>query len=176
MTSLVSPDEVKVLVNTSVSDVNLQTVIDRVEADITDRIGAPQNDGLTVSVVKTLEGGGCELFFPTEVASIVSVVEYYGLPGETGTTLDTDEYQIWSGGVLERLPPEGVWARRCVVTYKPADDRPKRKQAIIDLVRIELERTAMKSESIAGEYSYTAPEDWEKEKRKIYKRLMFTVV
>jgi hypothetical protein len=48
-----------------------------------------------------------------------------------------------------------------------------RAQVIIDLVRIVIERTAMKSESIAGEYSYTAPDNWEAEFRKAMKRLVF---
>jgi len=40
-------------------------------------------------------------------------------------------------------------------------------------VRLVIERTAMKSESIANEYSYTAPDNWEAEFRKAMKRLVF---
>lgn len=167
--SLVSPADVRVLVNTSLSNENLQVVIDRVEAEITAKIGAPQNDGGTVQIVKTLAGEGENLFFPTDLSAIVSVME-------DSVTLDSDEYQIWGGGVLEKLPLGARWGRRCVVTYKPVDDRPKRTQAVIDLVRLELNRTAMKSEHIAGEYSYTAPEDWERERRKIFRRLMFRAI
>jgi hypothetical protein len=169
MTSLVSVSDVKAVINTSWGDAALQAVIDRVEWEITAKIGAPQNDGGTVDIVKTLAGEGEYLFFPVELGSIVSVVE-------DGSTLDGDEYQIWSGGVLERLPSGGHWGGRNVVTYKPADDRLKRKGAIIDLVRLEINRTAMKGESVAGEYSFTAPDDWERERRKIFKRLMFTAV
>jgi hypothetical protein len=60
------------------------------------------------------------------------------------------------------------------VTYKPYDDREQRKEAIIDLARLTLERTAMKSESIAGEYSYTAWEGgWDAERVKVMRRLGF---
>lgn len=170
MTSLVSPADVKAQINTSVAEATLQAMIDRIEAEITAKIGAPQNDAGTVEIVKTLAGEGENLFFPTDLSAVVSVVE------DGATTLGADEYQIWSAGVLERLPCGAHWGRRCVVTYKPVDDRPKRTAAIIDLVRVDLNRTAMKSESIAGEYSYTAPENWERERRKIFKRLMFTAV
>ena len=169
MTSLVSPADVQALINTSMSDANLQAVIDRVEAQITAKIGAPQTDAYATTVVKTMRGEGTNLFAPTEIHEVVSILE-------DGTTLDADQYQTWAGGVIERLPLDSNWGDRCVVTYKPLDDRPKRAEVIIDLVRLVIERTAMKSESIAGEYSYTAPDDWNAEFRKAMKRLTFQAV
>lgn len=167
--SLVSPAQVKALINTTLSDANLQTVIDRVEAQITEKIGAPQTDAMDVQVVRTVRGEGSNLFMPTEIHSVVSIVE-------DDTALDDDEYQVWHGGVIERFTLGSYWGDRCVVTYKPADDRLKRAQVIIDLVRLVLERTAMKSESIAGEYSFTAPDNWDAEFHKTMKRLMFQAV
>ena len=164
--SLVTPTDVKALINTSLSDANLQTVIDRVEAQITARIGAPQTDAYATEVVKTMRGEGEYLFMPTEIYSVSSIVE-------DTSTLTSDQYQTWAGGVIERLPVDSHWGDRCVVTYKPTDDRLVRAQVIIDLVRLVIERTAMKSESIAGEYSYTAPDNWDAEFRKAIKRLVF---
>lgn len=166
--SLVTPTDVKALINTSMSDPNLQTVIDRVEAQITARIGAPQTDAYATEIVKTMRGDtdGLYLFMPTEIYSVVSIVE-------DTNTLTSDQYQTWAGGVIERLPEDSHWGDRVVVTYKPTDDRLVRAQVIIDLVRIVIERTAMKSESIAGEYSYTAPDNWDAEFRKAMKRLVF---
>lgn len=170
MASLVSPAHVKALINTSLSDANLQLVIDRVEAQVNAKIGVPQADGYTVEVVKTIRGDGSTmLFLPTEIYAVVSIVE-------DETTLDADQYRVWGGGVIERLPVESHWDDRCVVTYKPADDRLKRAEVIINLVRLVLERTALQSENIAGEYSYTAPNDWEREFRKAMKKLMFQAV
>jgi hypothetical protein len=171
MTSLVSPADVKALINTSMSDANLQTVIDRVEAQITARIGAPQTDTFTTEVVKTMRGDedGLYLFMPTEIYSVSGIVEDLN-------TLMSDQYQTWAGGVIERLPEYSHWGDRCVVTYKPTDDRLVRAQVIIDLVRIVIERTAMKSESIAGEYSYTAPDNWDAEFRKAMKKLVFKAI
>jgi hypothetical protein len=165
--SLVTPDDVRVLINTSLSNDDLQAVIDRVESEITTRIGAPQNDGGTVQLVKTLRGEGEYLFLPTEIMSILSIVE-------DGTALASTDYRTWSGGVIERLPYGGHWGDVCVVTYKPADDRERRIAAAIDLVRLDLNRTAMQSESVAGEYSYSAV-DWEKERRRILRRVCFPV-
>ena len=169
MTSLVSPTDVKALINTALSDVDLQKVIDRVEAQITARIGAPQTDGLETQVARTVRGEGCNLFLPTEVHAIVTIVE-------DGVELTAEEYRVWSAGVIERLPINASWGDRVVVTYKPVDDRLKRTEVIIDLVRLVIEHTAMKSESVAGEYSYTAPENWEAEFRRAMKRLTFQAV
>lgn len=169
MTGLVFPSDVKAIVNTSISDDNLQVVIDRVEAQVTAKIGAPQNDAYSISITKTMRGEGTNLFMPTEIHSVVSIVEDV-------STLTSDEYQTWGGGVIERLPEDSFWGDRVVVTYKPTDDRLKREQVIIDLVRLVIERTAMKSEDIAGEYSFTAPEDWDKEFRKAMKKLMFQAI
>lgn len=164
--SLVSPADVKALINMSLSDTNLQTVIDRVEAQITARIGAPQTDAYVTEVVKMMRGEGPYLFTPTEIYSVVSIVE-------DGNSLTSDQYQTWAGGVIERLPEDSNWGDRVVVTYKPVDDRLVRAEVIIDLVRLVIERTAMKGESIAGEYSYTAPDNWDAEFRKAMKKLMF---
>ena len=169
MTSLVSPTDVKALINTAMSDVDLQKVIDRVEAQVTARIGAPQTDALETEIMKTYRGEGCNLFLPTEINSVVSIVE-------DGVELTAEEYRVWSAGVIERLPSESHWGDRIVVTYKPVDDRLKRTEVIIDLVRLVIEHTAMKSESVAGEYSYTAPENWEAEFRRAMKRLTFQAV
>lgn len=166
--SLLAAADAKKQINTSLSDDDLQVIIDRIESDITARIGAPWTDDNTPStVVKTLRGEGPSLFLPTGIYLVTSIVE-------DGATLDADEYRVWgNGGVIERLPVESNWGTVCVVTYKPMNDRFKRIPVIIDLLRLTLERTAMKSENIAGEYSYTAPDDWDDQFRRAMKRLQF---
>lgn len=167
--SLTTVAEVRALVSTGMSDANLQTVIDRIEAEITAKVGAPQTDAYDTSIVKTLRGEGENLFLPTEIYSVTSIVE------DTASLAGT-EYQVWNGGVIERLPLGARWGDRVVVTYKPADDRSLRKSVVIDLVRLTLNQTGLKSESIGGEYSYTAFENWDAEFRKAMKRLMFQAV
>jgi hypothetical protein len=169
LTSLVSPNDVRPLVNTGLTDDELQVVIDRIEADITARIGAPQTDAYTTTLTKTLRGEGPHLFMPTEIYAVVSITE-------DGAALAAGDYQTWAAGVIERLPSDSNWGDRNVVVYKPVDDRLRRTQVIIDLARIVLERTAMKSEDIAGEYSFEAPDDWDAEFRKAIKRLQFKAI
>lgn len=169
MTSLVAPADVRVLVNTGLTDANLQAVIERVEAQITERIGAPQTDAMATTLTKIMRGEGELLFMPIEIYEVVSIVEDL-------TTLTSDQYQTWGGGVIERLPADSHWGDRMTVVYKPTDDRLVRAQVIVDLVRIVLERTAMKSESVAGEYSFTAPENWDAEFSKAMRRLLFKAV
>lgn len=166
MTSLVSPADVRALVKTSLTDVQLQDVIDRIEAQVSTRIGEPQDDSMATTITKTFRGEGYYLFMPTEIHAVVSIVE-------DTTTLTGDEYQTWAGGVIERLPSESYWGDRITVMYKPKDDRKVRSQVIIDLARIVIERTAMKSEGIGGEYSYTAPDDWDAQFNQAMKRLLF---
>lgn len=171
MTALVSAANAKKQINTAMADADVQAIIDRVEAQITARIGAPWTDDNTPStVVKTLRGDGMSLFLPTGIYEVTSIVE-------DGATLAASDYRVWgNGGVIERLPVNSVWGTVCVVTYKPMDDRFKRIPVIIDLLRLTLERTAMKSENIAGEYSYTAPDNWDAEFRKAMKRLVFKAI
>jgi hypothetical protein len=167
--SLVTVAQVRALINSSLTDAQIQEVIDRVEDEITARIGAPQDDGDTVTIVKVLSGEGENLFLPSEISSVVSIVE-------DDVSLDESEYRVWSGAVLERRPAGSHWGERCTVTYKPVDDRKRRAGVIIDLVRVELNRTAMRSENVAGEYSYTAPDNWEAERKRIIRRIAFPVV
>jgi hypothetical protein len=95
---------------------------------------------------------------------------------EDTVALTADEYRTWGGGVIERLPIGTTWGDRIVVTWKPADDRVVRKSVIIDLVRLVVNQTGLKSENVASEYSYTAFESWDAEFRKSMKRLMFQAV
>ena len=167
--SLVSTAEVRALVNTSMPETSLQAVIDRIDAQVTGRVGAPPTDLMTTTITKTFRGEGFFLFAPTEIYAVVSI-------SEDGNALASSEYQQWAGGVIERLPHESYWGDRMTVVYKPADDRLLRTQVIIDLVRLTIERTAMKAESIAGEYSYTAPDNWDAEFKSAMRRLMFKAV
>jgi hypothetical protein len=124
---------------------------------------------METAITKVMRGEGEFLFTPTEIYAVVSITE-------DGNALTSDEYQIWAGGVIERLPSDSHWGNRMTVVYKSADDRKKRSQVIIDLARLVLERTAMKSESVAGEYSFTAPDSWDEEFRKAMRKLYFKPV
>lgn len=169
MSSLLTIAECRALVKTALSDEQLQTVINRVEAQITARIGAAQDDTGNVQVVETVAGEDEHLFLRVPATAIVSVVE-------DDVTVDAGDYRLWGeSGMIQHLPTGSQWGAVCTVTYKPADMREERKTAAIELVRLTVERTAMVNESIAGEYSYTAP-DWDAQMNRILRKLCFTEV
>jgi hypothetical protein len=169
MTSLLTTTECRALVQTSLTDVDLQAVIDRIEAKIAKKIGAAQNETNSVTIVETVEGDGEHIFVKVPFSEIVSITE-------NGASVDADDYRGWGdSGMIERLPEGFHWEDVCVVTYKPVDQRDQRKEATINLVRLTLERTAMVSESVAGEYSYNAP-DWDKAIKRELKNLCFLEV
>ena len=169
MTSLLTIAECSSLVKTSLATTDLQAVIDRIEAIIANRIGAYQVDGNTTTITETVRGKGQHLFLKVAFSEIVSITE-------DGTLLDADDYQEWGpSGMVERLPEGGEFGDVCIVVYKPTDQREERKQATLELVRLFVERTAMVSENIAGEYSFNAP-DWDKAIKRELKNLCFLEV
>jgi hypothetical protein len=181
VTSLVSVVEARDLIQTGLSDSRLQTIIDREEAEIIRRFGS-HYDGAT-SIVETVRGEGKNIYLRRTIASVVSVSEVYYL-GALPVSLAATQYFVWPNeGRLERLPSavtgipawsgSGVqWGEQVTVTYLPQDDSARREQAIIELIRLALEQTAMKSESVGGEYTYQAP-DWEQTRARIYRRVGF---
>jgi len=162
--SLVSVAEARALVSTGLTDEQLQAVIDRVEAWIIARYGAHYGTGVTIT--QTLEGGLESLFLQRPFTSLTSVTE-------DSVLLTAAGYRSWPlQGSLLRLPAGSRWGEVVIVVYTPVDDSLIRKQVIIDLVRLAVERTAMKSESVAGEYSYTTVE-WEREAAQLARKLGF---
>lgn len=164
--SLLTVAEARVLVKTGLSDPDLQAIINREEALLTQTFGAHYVDANTM-VSETLNGGGASLFLRRRLTSVASIVE-------DTTTLTATDYRVWGGqGRIERLPAGTKWLKTpSVVTYIPVDDNLQRKATLIELVRLALERTPMQSESVAGEYSFSAP-DWERERARLIRRLGF---
>lgn len=169
MTSLLTVAECQALVITRLSTANLQALIDRIEKIIENKIGAYQVDANTVSITETVEGKGEHIFLKVPFSTIVSITE-------DGSLMDAEDYQEWGkSGMVQRLPEGESFGDVCVVVYKPVDQREERKQAALELVRLYAERTAMVSESIAGEYSFNAP-DWDKAIKRELKNLSFLEV
>lgn len=178
--STLSIAELKDLVNTGLGDLRLQAIIDREELEIDRRLG-PVSDGVAPSIVETKPGGCANIFLRRPIVSVSQVREQQILGGSFVTLL-ASQYQVWKDeGRLERLPAASAapsWGAGDIfgplveVTYIAADDRSRRKMAIVEFVRLALERTAMQSENVAGEYSYSAPE-WDVLRARLYKSLGF---
>jgi hypothetical protein len=168
---LLMPSEVRARVPNTLSDSALYDVIAEEEAELVRHFGA-HGDG-TTAVIETVTAYGGMLFLGRPFVSVSSVAEYSDLGG-TATTLTTASYLTWpSGGYLTRLPSGSDWGARVVVTYVPVDDRARRRQVLIELVRIAVNQTAFKEESAQGvedSYRYIAP-DWQQARAQQYARL-----
>jgi hypothetical protein len=168
--SLVTVAEVRAMVTTGILDTPLQAIIDREEAIMVQRCGAHYADTST-RITETVRGGYPLLHVAQKITSVYRVTE-------DGTVLSqTDEdFRVWElEGMLERLPAGSVWGSVVAVIYVPYNDNERRKAVLIELVRLALDRMAMQSENVAGEYSFTAP-DWEYERARLFRQLNFRAI
>ncbi len=160
-------------VETDLTDLELQTMIDETMAEIEARFGVigeitilldgrrkflvvhrPINDGLTVTVVE------------------ISVAFAGGVANET--TLSADDYRIRDGGrTIERLldGTNGAtsWAPVVRLTYTPTSDQPQRDETVIRIVQIDIAARGVSAEK-AGDYSATY-HDATKERERLINRL-----
>ncbi|MBI5035570.1 MAG: hypothetical protein HZB51_34190 [Chloroflexi bacterium] len=151
MANLVFAADVRALVDTKLTDEQLDDIIAQCEDDVTMRFGEhySETDGTPNTVAETVEGGKPSLFLRRRIQSISSIVE-------DSITLAASSYRLWGRqGRVERLSEGGKWGKVVTVTYVPVNDNARRKNVIIELVRITLSRTTLQSESIGGEYSYS---------------------
>jgi hypothetical protein len=169
--TLLSVGELRDLVQTPVSDPDLSVIIEREEQAIIDRLGAHYAADLDITEILPGEDGS-SMYLRRALTSVSLLREKAAITDSSWTTLTVNShYYVWAAeGRIQRL--SGVWGALVEVTYTPADDNAARKAVIVELVRLALERTAMKSESVAGEYSYTSPE-WELERSRLLRRLGF---
>lgn len=158
--SLITASEARPHVPCALTDAELQGVIDDLEAELIAKLGA-HGDGATAATA-IISGSGGDLFLPRPAASVTSIDGTAWAALGSGFTLLASEGRITGAR----------WAGAVTVVYVPADDRPRRRRALINLLRLEVNRTAMRAESVAGEYSATAP-DWEEERASVYRRLMY---
>lgn len=167
--ALLTVADARMHINTGLADADLGAIIAREEAELIRKCGA-HGDG-TTPITETVDGGNGDLFLSKPFVSISSITER-AVPFADVVTVDTTTYLGYprQGRILRN----GVrWGSVVNVTYIPVDETARRVQVLIELVRLAIEQTAMKSESVAGEYSYSAPE-WEAQRAAIYRRAMFT--
>ena len=164
--SLATVAYVKIFVRTTLSDSDLQAVIDVIEGRLDELVGAAQ-DG-SVELTEVVEGGMHNVFTKRKIDSVTSIAET-----DDAVAVDSTGYRVWEAqGRIERLPSDAVWSGPVTIVYAPVNQNNLRKDVIVDLVRLRLERTAMVSEGV-GEYNYSAP-DWDKAERMAIRRLSFT--
>lgn len=165
--TLLSVEELRRVVSSDLSDSDLFDLITLEELELVRRFGAHGDGAATVTEIRS--GQGQELYLARPIASVTSITERRAL-NLADVPVTTAEYILWPAqGRITRT--NAAWGPRVTVVYAPQDDRARRKQVIANLLRIGLAQSAYKSESIGGEYSYTAPESWEAERARQYRRL-----
>jgi len=170
--SLVTVADVRALVRSALNDAQLQAVLDREQARLVQRLGAPYVDAVT-PLTQTRRGEGRYVFLPRRILTVSAVSERLTAGGEAAALTAGDYYVHAESGMVERLPQGLKWGELITVTYVPADDRAEWRGVLIDLTRLALTRTALQSESIAGEYSYTAAGDWDAQHATVARRAGF---
>lgn len=136
--SLVSVAEVRALVQTDLSDDDLQDVIDREEAWLAGRIGA-------------LTGARTETYWPDYDAVVMLRRRASTVAVEDNGVAVSDVRFTIDGSYLRRTL--GYWTTPVEATYTP-NDESEVKAAVIDLVAIRVTDGPYDSEQI-GEYGYT---------------------
>ena len=111
------------------------------------------------------------LFLSRRGSEVTEVIEQIGYDE---TTLDPDDYRLRNGGTqIERRSdgtnPRSTWGEIVTVTYTPVDRTARRTRVLIDLVKLAVQYSGLKSESV-GDYSSSSAE-YEAERGKILGRL-----
>jgi hypothetical protein len=168
--SLLDIDEVRAVVSTDLSNLDLWGVITREEIELVRRFGAH-----TGAHTETHSGGGKSVYCTRPIASVTSVSEYLYLGDTTPQALVVNtDYVVWeTQGRIERIA--GCFGPKVVVAFTPDDDQELRKQVLIELIRIGINQSTFTQESVSGvedSYSSTMSMDWQATREQQYARLM----
>jgi len=132
--SLITPADVNAVnAGGGLSNADLQTVIDREEAELVRRFGANYPASITV----TRPGHQRSIYLGRAISTVTSIAEYLYLGDTAPTTLTSADYFVWAGqGRIERITSACKWGAYATVVYAPADDTDLRVQVLLELVRI----------------------------------------
>lgn len=166
---LVSVARVRATVPTDLDDASLVELIQEAEAEVVARCG-PHGDGESAITEAYNVSGAPNVFLRRQPVS-VTLVTSTALGGSITSTVEASSYQLIAAE-SRLLAVGGSWGSGSLsVTYIPADDRPLRRRIITELVRLTLNQTALAGESVAGEYSYSAPASFEAKRAALFRQL-----
>ena len=155
---LLTVAEVKEHVTTGLTDAALERLIDAQDSYIRRMVG-PHDPATTMEheTDNSRSGPVRERVWLPRPASSISKVEDRYLFDSAWTVRDDTEYYLSDGGRSVRVKHDfGEWFRTEVrVTFTPVAENAERSQALIDLVRLELQDTGLESER-DDTYRYTA--------------------
>jgi hypothetical protein len=148
MTSVISPADVRALIDTPLDDSDLQTVIDREE-------------GWLATVVGPLTGERSFTYYPSSLPDTyhgtLSLRRHVGslddvTVNDAGTDLDNGVLRLVRNGWAIRRPTYR-WGGPVIITWTP-DDQATVETVIIDLLRLRINDSGLASENIGG-YGYS---------------------
>ncbi len=174
--ALINVDELRARVSTDLGDGSLGQIINEEEAEIIRRFGVHAEDGTVIETIDSEKA--CNVFLPRRIFSVSSVTEGDGI---TQTALAVADYRVWPNeGRLERIATLGItieWQPHVIITYTPQDDKKERQRILLELCRISIERQVMRKETVGQQdYSYQAPEDWERERENVLSKLQHFLI
>ncbi len=151
-------------VETDLSDDALERLVDSADAEIIRAYGP--HDGEQSALVA---GRGYRIWLPRPADSISEIVEWGGweTPGDADT-VSADKYALEHGG-RTIFRTDAPFMTNVQITYTPIADNPRRTQALIDLVKLEIQYRGLNTERV-GSYSVTYM-DHGKERQNILARL-----
>ena len=146
----------------------LDRFLNDAEAEIIARFG-PHGDSEN-PITEDCEGGEEFIFLSRPYDALTSVTER---ESEEDTVLSSDDYRAYYGNRALKRQSSGtnsriLWAEEVRVVYR-ADDTDRRKRVQMDLVKLAIQYSGLKSQN-SGNYSETQV-DYEAEKNKILNRL-----
>ncbi len=148
--ALLTAADVRAHVETSLDDVALQRIIDRLDTDMILRAG-PHSGPLT----EVLPGATPSVYLGRPVASLTSVREGERIQLSTPALDLSLDLTLWADeGRIERRPAAARFAPVVEVVYDPVDDLDRRKRTLLELVRLDLAQSGRSRERI-GEYRYS---------------------
>lgn len=173
--TLLTVAQARMRITTDLDDTDLAAIIADEQAMLVARLGAVPDGATAITETHYLDRAQQSVYLHRPVLSVTTVTEAAAI-GETAATLTASQYTaISKQGRLIRLDAGATWGAVVTVTYVPEDQSAKWRAVLIELVRLAIEQTAMQAESVAGEYSYTAP-NWNEARARLYRRLQFPIV
>jgi hypothetical protein len=144
MTLLTASDVQLLGVGLGLSEVDLDTLIAREEAEIVRRYGA--NYSADTPLTERVKGGQKSIYLKRPIGSVTSISEYLFLGDSAPQVLSSTDYYVWNEeGRIERVYGygygSGKWGVVVSAVYTPVDDTDLRKQVLIELLRITTEQS-----------------------------------
>ena len=146
--TLMTNADVRSLVQSGLSDAAFEYLVDAADADIVRTAGAHSGQLVEYHDAQRIQ----TLFLRRTPASVASIVATYE-DGTTDYTIPATEYRIEGKRVINDYGWDyygSYRGGRMKVTYTPVTDEPRRRRALIELVRLSVTDSGVAAKSIDG--------------------------